>query len=112
MIFAHCSFDISRGKRDFYEKIEMAKTRPILKTIWFQWYDWLINHIPESMKKSKSNTKQVIMRLFESKICNNTPADCKMKKIAYPFEGRDVEYKSGKCKHLSMTRYVIKSRTQ
>ena len=38
---------------DEFEKMEMAITRPIPENTWHQWYDWLINHIPESMRKSE-----------------------------------------------------------
>ena len=41
---------------------------------WYQWYGWLIRHIPESIKRSERSTKQKVMRLFEiKKIDNNTP---------------------------------------
>ena len=40
------------------EKLEMAETRPVTENTWYQLYDWLINHIPESMKKSERDTKQ------------------------------------------------------
>ena len=46
---------------DEFEKMEMAKTRPITKTTWYQWYDCLINHISES----KGETKQKTIRLFQ-----------------------------------------------
>ena len=61
-------------------------------------HDWLNNHIPESLKKSESNTKQKIMNLSELKIDINTPADLKTKKYRDAFEGRYVEYKSEKDK--------------
>ena len=56
---------------DELEKAEMAKTRPIPENTWYHWYGWLINHVPESMKKSESDTKQEVMILSESKIDNN-----------------------------------------
>lgn len=46
------------------------------------------------------------MRLFESKIDNNTPADYKPRKIRDVFEGRYVEYKTEKDQNLSMAKYL------
>ena len=62
--------------------MEIAKTRPIPENTWYQWYDWLISHIPKSMKKSENGTMQKVMRVFESKLDNNTPTDYKPKKTA------------------------------
>ena len=47
-----------------FEKSEMEKTRPLGESTWYKWYDWLIDHIPESVKKSASNIKEKIMNLF------------------------------------------------
>ena len=35
------------------EKFEMAKNRQLAENTWYEWYDWLINHIPESEKVCK-----------------------------------------------------------
>ena len=40
-----------------------------------QWCGWLISHILKSMKKLKSKTQQKLMKLFYSKIDNNTPTE-------------------------------------
>ena len=56
---------------DEFEKVEMAKTRPIPENTWYGWYGWLMNHVPESMKKSESDAKQEVTILSESKIDNN-----------------------------------------
>ena len=45
--------------------------------MWYEWYDWLISHIPESVRKSARNVKLEIMKLFSAKIDNN-----KLKKTA------------------------------
>ena len=45
------------------------------------------------MKKSESNNKQKVLRLFESKIDHTTPVGCKLKKITDAYEGRYFEYK-------------------
>lgn len=42
--------------------MEMAKTRPIPENNLYQWYDRLVSEIPESMKRSKTDTKQRVMR--------------------------------------------------
>ena len=57
---------------------------------WYQWYDWLINYIPESMKKFKSNGKEKIMRPFESKRNNWNPTDYKPKQIVDDFKKVDM----------------------
>ena len=54
------------------------------------------------MKKPESSTKKIIMRLFESKIVNNTPIGYKPAKIRDSFKGKYVEYKSEKDKNVSM----------
>ena len=43
----------------------MKKTRPIKNT----WYDWLINYIPQSIRKSVGGFKDKILSLFKT----NTP---------------------------------------
>ena len=43
---------------DELEKMEIAKNRPLPENTWYEWCDWLIDRIPESVKKSISNTKQ------------------------------------------------------
>ena len=53
------------------------------------------------MKKPESNTKKIVMTLFESKIFN-MPIGYKPAKIRDAFKGRYVEYKSEKDKNVSM----------
>ena len=36
---------------DKFEKKELTKKRTLTKNTWYNWYDWLINHIPEPIKK-------------------------------------------------------------
>ena len=43
----------------------MTKTRPVKNT----WYDWLINYIPDSIRKSVGDFKDKIVSLFKT----NTP---------------------------------------
>ena len=91
-------------------KRDMAKSRPIPENTWYHWYDWLVNHFPESMKKSERRTKRKVMRLYESKIDNNTPMDCKLKEIPDDFESRYNEYKSEKDKKSSTKECLEKIR--
>ena len=58
-----------------------------------------MSHIPESMKKPESNTKQKVMRIFESKVDSNTPTDYELKKTANDFKGIYAEYKNEKDKN-------------
>ena len=74
------------------------------------WYDCIINHIPESMKKSKSNIEQKVMRLFESKVDDNTAMDYKPEKTKNTCERRYVGYTSEKDKELSLRGYLQKIR--
>ena len=50
---------------DKFEEKEMKKIRPIKNT----WYDWLINYIPEPVRKSVSGFKDKVVNLFK----RNTP---------------------------------------
>ena len=61
----------------------MTKFIPVLENTFYQWYDWLINHISESMKKSGNYTKLKVI-LFELKIDNDTTTDSKKKKWPMP----------------------------
>ena len=36
---------------DKLEKKELTKKRTFPKNTWYDWYDWLINYIPEPIKK-------------------------------------------------------------
>ena len=50
---------------DKTEQKEMKKIRSIKNT----WYDWLINYIPEPIRKSEGGSKDKIVILFKT----NTP---------------------------------------
>ena len=56
---------------DRFEKKEMNKVRPLKNT----WYYWLINYIPEPIRKSVGGFKDKIVSLFKT---NTSP-----KKIVY-----------------------------
>ena len=36
---------------DKFKEKELTKKRTFAKNTWFDWYDWLVNCIPEPMKK-------------------------------------------------------------
>ena len=83
----------------------MAKSRLLPENTWYQWYEWITNHVPGSTKKSESDTKQKVIRLFESKVDDNTLSNYKTKKIRDAFDGRYVECKSQKDKISSLKEY-------
>lgn len=58
--------------------METVKSRQLAKSTWYEQYDQLISHIPESA----SNAKSKIIKLFKLKIDNNKPKD-----IAGAFDG-------------------------
>lgn len=60
--------------------MEIGKTRPVPQNTWYQWFDWLISYILES-RKSESDAKHKIRRLFESKIYSNTHMGYNQKKL-------------------------------
>ena len=82
--------------------MEMATNRPIPERNWYLWFNRRIKHISESIKKSESETKQKVTRLFVSIIDNSTPTYYKQRKIRNVCEGRNVEHKSEKDKKSSM----------
>ena len=60
------------------KKMETVKSRQLAKRTWYEQYDQLISHIPEST----SNAKSKIIKLFKLKIDNSKPKD-----IAGAFDG-------------------------
>ena len=53
---------------DVFEQQEMTKTRPGVKSKLNEWYDWLVDYVPESIKKPVSSVfsraKNHIMKLY------------------------------------------------
>ena len=56
------------------KKKELTKKRTFTEYIWYDWYDWLvndndwlINYIPEPIKKAVGGVKDQIMSLFKIK---------------------------------------------
>lgn len=41
-----------------FEKIEMVNNKPLAENAWYDWCDWLVNHIPGSVKKSLKDAKE------------------------------------------------------
>ena len=58
----------------------MATSRSLAENTWYEWYRWLINHIPGTAKSLQAMLKK-IMKLSESKIDNNIPKDYKPKTV-------------------------------
>ena len=64
---------------DKFNQKEMTKTKPIKNT----WYDWLINYIPDPIRKSVGDFKDKIVSLFKT----NTPEQTvygREKKVSKP----------------------------
>ena len=53
---------------DIFEQQEMSKSRPQVKNKLIDWYDWLVNHIPKTIKDGTSRVfktfKDKTMRLY------------------------------------------------
>ena len=56
---------VSIDDMDRFEKKKMKKIRPVKNT----WFDWLINYIPDPIKKSLGGFKDKILNIFKA----NTP---------------------------------------
>ena len=52
---------------DKFEKNELSKKKIFTKNTWHDWYDWLINYIPEPMQKTVGGVKDQIMSLYKTK---------------------------------------------
>ena len=52
-----------------FEQSEKRKNRTSAEN---NWYRWFINHIPDSVKKSAHDATENFMRLFKTKVENNT----------------------------------------
>lgn len=65
---------------DEFEKSKMAKARPLVKNEMYKWFDCLIIHIREFMKKSASNAQEN-MKLFQTNVHQNILKAHKPKKV-------------------------------
>ena len=87
----------------------MKKIRPIKST----WYDWLINYVPEPMRKSVGGYKYKVISLFKTNILrqeilrhflNNkkkTP-----KKVSNYYNNNYIEYESNGHRNRNITRQI------
>ena len=62
-----CSWP-TQQEMDIYEQQEMSKSRPQVKNKLNDWYDWLVNHVPKTVKDKASRAfktfKDKIMGLY------------------------------------------------
>ena len=62
------SVTLSSQEMDIFERQEMSKSRPQVKSKLNDWYDWLINHVPKPIKDGASRAfktfKDKIMGLY------------------------------------------------
>ena len=85
---------VSVDDMDNFEQKEMKKIRPIKNT----WYDWLINYIPELVRKNVGGFKDKIVNLFKT----NTP-----KQTVY---GRGKKLSKPKTQNIKKKKKEIKDR--
>ena len=93
-----------------FENSEMTKKkRSLAKKPLYNWYDSLINHFSESVKKSSSGVKKV-MKDFETKIDENVDHNIrkgyKAEKVADEFDNKYIENKSEGDEKLSIGQYI------
>ena len=59
----------SPQEMDEFQKEEMKKSRPVVKNKLNEWYDWLVNYVPEPIKNAVSKAflraKNSILRLYD-----------------------------------------------
>ena len=65
-----------RQEMDIFEQWEMRKNRPVVTSKLNDWYDWLVNHVPKTIKDNASRAfktfKDKIMELFYRVAGNQT----------------------------------------
>ena len=49
---------------DIFEREEMEKSRPLVKSKMNEWYDWLVNHVPKTINSKAKN----VFNTFKKKI--------------------------------------------
>ena len=64
--------NISINDMDKFEKKELTKKKTFIKSIWYDWHDWLINYIPELIQNSIGGVEDQIMSLFKTKDYNKS----------------------------------------
>ena len=60
----------TQQEMDIFEQQEISKSRPQVKNKLNNWYDWLVNHVPKTVKDKPSRAfktfKDKIMRLYNT----------------------------------------------
>ena len=64
--------NISINDMDKFEKKKLTKKKTFIKSIWYDWHDWLINYIPELIQNSIGGVEDQIMSLFKTKDYNKS----------------------------------------
>ena len=68
--------DRPRQEMDIFEQWEMHKNRPVVTRKLNDWYDWLVNHVPKTIKDDASSAfktfKDKIMELYNRVTGNQT----------------------------------------
>ena len=59
--------NISIYDMDKFGKKELTMKRTFTKNTWFDWYDWLINYIPESIRTAVGRVKDQIINILKTK---------------------------------------------
>ena len=103
---------------DKFEEKEMNKIRPIKNT----WYDWLIDYIPEPIRKSVGGFKDKIVSLFRTNTSEQTVYGrgenlfeedyYKPERVSNFWNNNCIEYESNgdKNRNLSLNEYLNKSK--
>ena len=100
---------------DEFEKNEVTKNRPLAKNTKYNWCNWLITHIPESVKRPAIIFKEKI-KIFETKLESNTintsmtKDHYKPEKIGGAFDDKYIKYKCNGRKKSSIELYHEKAR--
>ena len=86
----------SPQEMDIFEHQEMSKSRPQVKTKLNKWYDWLINHVPKSIKDGASKAfktfKDKVMGLYD-RVTGSTGNETRIKEPK-PFKRIEPEQAS------------------
>ena len=82
---------------DMFEQQEMSKSRPQVKTKPTKWYNWLINHVPKSIKDGASKAfktfKDRVMGLY-NRVTDSTVNETRIKEPK-PFKPIELEQTFG-----------------
>ena len=82
---------------DIFEKQEISKSRPQVKTKLNKWYDWLINHVPKPIKDGASKAfktfKDKVMGLY-NRVTGSTGNETRIKEPA-PFKPIELDQAFG-----------------